>query len=492
MDIERAFSSGALRVALAVASVAAAGTVSAQPSELTFGPGGSTEQAGRGVAPVRLCPGGGSIAAGSTGDTAIGMSRIYVVRTASTGRPLWEHTYDLAPGTFGETGESIVELSDGSGFVVAGSSRSSATQRDAFLMKIDCDGQVRWSYAYSNSTADEVALDVTEARTGTVASSTAPGDLIVAGLAGAPVPGNMLNGLLFRTDAAGRLIWSQRYELPGVGVRLAFNAAIEARPTAVDAAGDVVAAGYLTSPTAGERGYALRVSGADGSLSSPLHCGGSFGAYGRVRFEAVAERYGSGAPLVFLGSAIAHNSRESQAVVVSTLVLPCRGVAARVIGGPVGQTLGLDVQHVASPLPVVPTGALAITGSTTRPGKPGTDAFLLTLDPTTLAPFSGKGRLFGSRSLGFEAGHSLAVLHDGFLIAGRTTGLGGAYDPGDLYLVKADAFGRTACGEGWEPAHSPFPASAVPARPTAFRYHLQQPVRAVAIGVVTSPTIACP
>ena len=490
MDIGRPFSSGALRVALAVASVAAASTASAQPFELTFGPGGSTEQAGRGVAPVRLCPGGGAITAGSTGDTAIGMSRVYVVRTASMGRPLWERTYDLAPGTLGETGESIVELSDGSGFVVAGSSRSSATQRDAFLMKIDCDGKVVWSHAYSGS-GDEVALDVTEARTGTAASNTAPGDLIAAGLAGAPLPGNALNGLLFRTDAAGKLIWSQRYDVPG---RSAFNAAIEARPTAVDAAGDVVAAGYVTLPgTTSERGYALRVSGADGRLWALPHCGGSFGAYGRVRFEAVAERLGSGAPLVFLGSAIAQTARESQAVVVSTLALPCQGVAARVIGGPVGQTLGLDVQPVASPLPIAPTGAVAITGSTTRPGVPGSDAFLLTLNPTTLAPFSGTGRLFGGRSRGFEAGQSLAVLRDGFLIAGRTTtDFSGAYDPGDAYLVNTDASGKTACGEGWEPAHTAFPVSAVPVRPAAVPYALQQSVRAVAIGGVTSPTVACP
>jgi hypothetical protein len=490
MDIGRPFSSGALRIALAVASAAAAGTANAQPFELTFGPGGSTEQAGRGVTPVRLCPGGGAIVAGSTGDTAIGMSRVYVVRTASMGRPLWERTYDLAPGTLGETGESIVELSDGSGFAVAGSSRSSATQRDAFLMKIDCDGKVVWSYAYSGP-GDEVALDVTEARTGTAASGTAPGDLIAAGTAGAPVPGNALSGLLFRTSGAGRLIWSQRYDqLPA---RSAFNAAIEARPTAVDAAGDIVAAGYLTGTLGDERGYTLRVSGADGSLSAPSHCGGLFAAYGRVRFDAVAERLGSGAPLVFLGSSTIDTARHSQAVVVSTLARPCQGVAARVIGGPVGQTLGLDVQPVPSPLPIAPTGALAITGSTTRPGVPGSDAFLLTLNPTTLAPFSGTGRLFGSRSRGFEAGRSLAVLRDGFLIAGRTTtDFSGAYDPGDVYLVNTDASGKTACGEGWEPAHTAFPVSAVPVRPAAVRYPLLESVRAVAIGVVTSPTIACP
>src|SRR5687767_8128553 len=160
----------------------------AQPYEFAYGPAGTSDRGMRGTTAVNVCPGGGSVSVGTSGSGAT--ARVYVVRTNGAGGPIWERFYDLSPVTgfvagF-ESGESITELKDGSGFVVAGTTRPASTApRDAFLLKINCSGWWTWAQAY-HSPADEGALNVVEARTGDPAWGTAPGDLIVSGFAPDP------------------------------------------------------------------------------------------------------------------------------------------------------------------------------------------------------------------------------------------------------------------------------------------------------------------
>jgi hypothetical protein len=231
------------RGVLTLALVAAATLAAAQSYEFVYGPAATVERAMRGVTPVQLCPGGGSIAVGTTGSAP--NNRVYVTRTTNTGAPIWERIFDLAPIAGGETGESLVELRDGTGFVIVGTTRpGTGLPLDAFMLKVNCGGFPLWARTH-HSPGDEGALNIVEARTGNAAFGTSRGDLIVAGYAPDPTStaGGQI-GLLLRTNAGGGLIWNRRYVVPGSA---RFTDLLEARPVA-SPTGDVVGPRRLLPP----------------------------------------------------------------------------------------------------------------------------------------------------------------------------------------------------------------------------------------------------
>ncbi len=120
--------------AVAAALLAGAVVAHAQPFEFVYGAAPATEQAGRRATPVRFCPGeGGSIAVGTRRGAGL-TPDVYVVRAGVKGGTIWERTYDLGPGG-SDSGESLAQMADGSGFVITGSTlfASVATGLDAFL-----------------------------------------------------------------------------------------------------------------------------------------------------------------------------------------------------------------------------------------------------------------------------------------------------------------------------------------------------------------------
>ena len=476
----------------ALALCAAVRTADAQIFEMSYGLPALTEQANRGVTQVHLCPGGGTISVGTNMPPAApAVSRVYVVRTNPVGGPIWERMYDVLPGGGGETGESLVELRDGTGFVIAGGTRSVAAPRNAFLMKIRCDGLVDWVQTY-HSPNDEVALDVIQARSGDLAFGTRPGDLLVSGFS--TVPGLGQSALLFRTTVTGGLIWNRRYD---ISARAAFNGLTEARPLAGTSTGDVVAAGFITNAALGERGYVARVSGNNGLFLGAPHCAAAYAGIGRARFESVvSQSVAAAGSLVFAGSTSSAASPATDVFLVRTTLNPCMPIVQRRIGdnpvGAVANEIAFDMQEVMTPLGIAPAGALALTGSVTNPAVAGSDAFLLVTNPINLTPLAGSGRRYGNHLSGFEAGHSLFTLPNGFLIAGRTTtDFSGGVDPGDLYLVRADTNGKTNCAAGWNPPllnGGGVPAIVNP-QPIPF---LQQVTAPFATGVLATPVNACP
>jgi hypothetical protein len=475
----------------ALAVLGSAGAAAAQPFEFAYGLPATADEGKRGVTQVHLCPGGGTLSVGTSLSPAAPLaSRVYAVRTTPAGGPFWERLYDVLPGGTGDTGESLVELRDGTGFVIAGSTRSAAALRNAFLMKIDCNGNVNWVQIY-HSPNDESALDVIQARSGDPAFGTQPGDLIVAGFS--TVPGLGQSALLFRTRVNGALLWNRRYD---ISARAAFQGLAEARPTAGTSTGDVVAAGFIVNSALGERGYAARVSGNNGLFLGAPHCAAAYPGVGRARFEAVVHQSVAAAgSLVFAGSTQAVGA-SSDVFLVRTTPNPCAPMVQQRIGDNAATALvteqGFDLQEVQTTLGIAPLGALALTGSVNRPPVAGSEAFLLVVNPLSLQPLAGTGRRYGNFLGGFESGHSLALLPNGFLIAGATTtDFSGGADPRDLYLVQADTNGKTNCAAGWNPpalAGGPPPALLAP-QPIPF---LQQVPGTWAIGGALTPINACP
>jgi hypothetical protein len=131
---------------------------------------------------------GGYVAAGST-SSPDGAVDAYVVKTDSSGQPLWERALGGAgPNRFG----TIVPTADG-GFTLAGETRSATlVDYDAYLVRLDGTGNVLWERQFGGSgddTADDLqpALDggwVMAGRTGSFGAASGDGYLVKTDSAG--------------------------------------------------------------------------------------------------------------------------------------------------------------------------------------------------------------------------------------------------------------------------------------------------------------------
>jgi hypothetical protein len=448
---------------LAAGATLAGPRVFGQPFESVFGPDLLDEGARR-VTPVRYCPGGGLVAAGTTGRDD-GGTDVYAVRTMTDGTAIWERRYDTGLGGF-ERGQALAEARDGSGFVIAGSARYESGLEDVLLLKVGCDGEPVWAKTYGSPEAD-LGLDVVEAQWGTPAAGTRPGDILVAGVTISG--GRSYDGLILRTAADGSLIWDRSY-----GWSYAdeiFRAVTETLPRGGATTGDVVAAGDFSMPDLLRDAYAMRVNGDDGLLGAPPQ-GGAVLRGGT--FESVAELRNPSAglvgSLVFTGSTTAAGS-PPDIFLVRTGASPSAVLAARRIGDGAGDGAGeqvaLDVREVRYALASARPGQLALTGRAVAPGSTGTDAFLLVADASTLEP-TGFGQLFGDHADKADWGVSVADHPSGFVVAGLSaSGFDGTADPKDLYLVGTDGSGKTTCSTSWSPSkyEMTVPASRVVPRP---------------------------
>jgi len=465
----------------------AAATVSAQPFEDVFGPLGASDRGARRVTPVSACPdaaGGGFIAVGTT--VAPGTTPdVLVVRTDPTGATLWERTYDIGPGR-ADLGQALAEAKDGSGYVITGLSAGPVTGLDVLLLKIDCAGEPLWAQTYFGpGPLSEVGFDVVEAKTGTPALGTQPGDILVAGLAINPA-NSTRDSMLMRTRSDGTMIWNQRYNISSA--HEFFRALTEASPT-VGAAGtgDVVGVGLFAIGTA-VQGYAVRVNGNTGLIGAAPQGAAIYGGADVESFESVVEL--QAAPLA--GNLVMVGSTRSPATAsdiwaVRTGPSPAALLAQRRIGVPVGAPLAeevaLDVNEVTHPLAIAAPGRLALTGHAGQPGTPADDAFLLIVDQASLAPM-GTGRLFGDHAGLRDWGVSLDDHPTGFIIAGFSeSNLEGSAppDPRDLYLINTDPSGRTRCSRDWDVPSlaTQFRVTPIPQQAVHFLESRRQPVTSV-------------
>jgi CubicO group peptidase (beta-lactamase class C family)/outer membrane protein assembly factor BamB len=137
---------------------------------------------------------------------------IYLLRTDASGGVLWEQTYG---GEGVETGQGLLQASDGR-LVIVGSASSRDTEgQDIQLLKVDEEGHEIWSRTYSGP-LDELAGTILETADGgylLVGNVVDPSDVIgdpgAAGYAGEKGRSNIY---LVRTDVDGTELWSQQYE----------------------------------------------------------------------------------------------------------------------------------------------------------------------------------------------------------------------------------------------------------------------------------------
>ncbi len=448
----------AVRRIVVVVGLAAGTSAAAQPFEAVYGGAMSSETAGNRVVPVVYCLGGGFIVAG-TSTSALGASDAYVARVTANGARIWEFLYDLGAS---ESGVSLVELRNGTGFVVAGTTDTGGN-RDLFLIKLNCAGGVAWAYTYASLDGrHETAADLVQARTGDPLAGTHSGDLVVAGTTRA-ADGTDSDGFLLRTRVNGTPVWDRRYRVDSLR-HTSFAGLGETRRRADGVTGDIVAVGAAHDAMPPYHGYAVRVDGNTGAFTHFDQCAAAYTVDlldSGVGFASVIElttRPHRG-QLVMAGTSA--SITPPVAMVLRTAANPCvplatRGFSSAVAPG-VMLTFGRGIVEARSNLGLASAGQVLLAASVLRSGPPPlpfSAALLSVLEPSTLAPVPGHSATYG-RHAGVSA---LAIHTSGIVLAGQSAddpeGIG---DPGDIFLVDTDTLGLTGCSGALEPPSEPWP-----------------------------------
>lgn len=406
----------------------------------------------------------GYIAVGRSSDTTA--NDVYVVRTDNSGAAIWEHTYDVTGNNDFDIGYSIIELSNGSGFVITGWTVTTGGTR-VFLMKINCNGAPVWTQIYNNFSAQgsyqSFGYDLVEARTGN-GSTTRAGDIIVCGY---HIPDRAVtaDALIFRTTSAGALIWDATYNngfSGGFNTDEQLEKLVEATRTGAQTTGDIIAVGGAGPISSQKDAYVLRVNGNDGSIGAAPQGAATYGNtaydyfYGVVELQNPAERGTSGPNVVLAGT---HNDGSTAGGLELYFVKlnngdPCDPALETIVGD---RTTGYpdiayDIREVTIPFGTGGGGTgggneveqwdLVVTGETgALTASNNRDAFLLDVDVTTLTPIFGIAHRTSTQAGASEWGRSLAIVPS---IGNRTLGVAmcgevqGANYRSELFLVKTD------------------------------------------------------
>ncbi len=253
------FFAGLLKQApLLLLAALAAAPAAAQPWEEVLGPPNTREQGEKRVAPVKFCSTDGYV---SVGTHNVGLAtRAYVVRTKANANNIFEIAYDIGGDNQRDEGNAIVELADGTGFVVLGSTlqvlTTGTTVWNIFLMKIDCNGMPVWTTRYAPPVTVAWNLfgrDLVQAASGNAVAGTAPGDFLVAGFVDLSTSSS--DAFLMRTKVNGAPIWNRRYHA-GAAIERFFGLT-EASPGGAPT-GDVVGVGVWAPAGATPRRWPCR------------------------------------------------------------------------------------------------------------------------------------------------------------------------------------------------------------------------------------------
>jgi hypothetical protein len=144
---------------------------------------------------IRQLDDGGFIVLADNGESADGED-IYLLRLDSQGDTRWTRTY----GTLLPDQARGLWVNDDGGFIIAGG--SGYPQRDVLLLRTDALGTTLWQRAYGEADMEEMAYDVQQL---------ADGGFIVCGRDEVPTTG-ATRMYLFRTDPSGNLDWERTFQ----------------------------------------------------------------------------------------------------------------------------------------------------------------------------------------------------------------------------------------------------------------------------------------
>jgi hypothetical protein len=139
---------------------------------------------------------GGYVVVGVTASEGAGGEDVYLVKTDHEGKTRWTRTFG---GANQDNGWVVRET--GHGYVVGGYTKSfGAGGFDAYLLAVDFDGELQWSRTYGGTTDD---------RCWGLLQTADEGYVLVGETVDAESEAE--DGLLIKTDAAGKEVWSRTY-----------------------------------------------------------------------------------------------------------------------------------------------------------------------------------------------------------------------------------------------------------------------------------------
>ena len=136
---------------------------------------------------------GGYVVAGKTNSFGTG-SDAWVLKLDSNGNVLWQKSYG---GAFTDNANSIQETSDG-GYILAGTFR--AGSYDAWVLKLDSDGNILWQKTYGGG-ADDYANSIRE---------TSDGGYILVGDT-ASFGAGLYDAWVLKLESSGNVLWQKTY-----------------------------------------------------------------------------------------------------------------------------------------------------------------------------------------------------------------------------------------------------------------------------------------
>ena len=163
---------------------------------------------------IRQTKDGGFIIVGFSNSFGAGDMDVYLIKTDSKGDSIWTKTFG---GTGDEFGWDIRITSD-NGFIIAAQTNSSGNgEIDAYLIKLDSDGNKIWSKTYGGAKIDRIfSVLETEAR-----------EYVAAGITYSyhSIGPNDRDGYYIKTDSNGELEWYKSFGEDGydVGHSIALN-----------------------------------------------------------------------------------------------------------------------------------------------------------------------------------------------------------------------------------------------------------------------------
>jgi len=140
---------------------------------------------------------GGYIVAGVTASFGNGQDDAYILKLDSNGNLLW---YKVYGGSYNDTAISIQQTIDG-GYILAGYTESFGNgKRDVYILKLDNNGNLQWYKTYGGSN-DDVAFSIQQ---------TKDGGYIVAGVTSS-FGSEGFDFYILKLDNNGNLLWQKTY-----------------------------------------------------------------------------------------------------------------------------------------------------------------------------------------------------------------------------------------------------------------------------------------
>jgi predicted secreted protein len=140
---------------------------------------------------------GGFLLTGDTSSFGAGSNDAYLVKTDANGVMQWQKTYG---GPLNEIACGVCNTSDGGYALMAITNSFGAGSNDAWLIKIDANGNMQWNKTYGG-TGDDVAW---------IVAQTADGGYAFVGYTGSSGAGGH-DAWLVKTDRNGTMQWNKTY-----------------------------------------------------------------------------------------------------------------------------------------------------------------------------------------------------------------------------------------------------------------------------------------